>query len=77
MRAKGGRGKADHDITYKGVVVKIDYKVGNDYQKPDQIKYQQRIEKALGNYRLVHNMHELYEIIDKIDAGESLRGELF
>lgn len=74
MRAKGGRGKADHDIIYKGVNFKVDFKVGKDTQKPEQLKYQKRVEKAGGYYFLIHNMFELYAVIDWIDLHGNLQG---
>lgn len=77
MRAKGGQGKQDHVWVYKGVTVFIDYKVGNDVQKPEQAKVQERIERSGGVYLLVHSMEEVYTVIDMIDRGESLVGLKF
>jgi hypothetical protein len=67
MRAKGGQGKQDACWVYKGVVLFIDYKVGADFQKPEQAKVQQRIERSGGTYLLIHNMQEVYDTINLID----------
>lgn len=77
LRAKGGTGKQDTDILYKGVNFKVDWKVGNDTQSEEQYKYQKRIEAAGGLYFLMSSLHDLYAVIDRIDNGESLKGELF
>lgn len=68
--AKGGSGKADTDMVYLSVNVKIDWKVKGDKQKENQERYQKRIEAAGGNYRLVRNMEELYKIKELIEQGE-------
>lgn len=71
-RAKGGKGKMDTDFIYKGVNFKVDWKVGCDEQSPEQLKYQRKIEKAGGKYYLVHDMNELYKIVDWIDEHGNL-----
>jgi hypothetical protein len=46
----GTKGSADISATIAGRSVKIEVKVGRDYQRPDQIKYQRDIEKSGGLY---------------------------
>lgn len=76
-KAKGGTGKMDTDFIYKGVNFKVDWKVGNDTQKEHQKKYQAKIERAGGHYYLVHDMYELYRIIDRINEHGNLKCQLF
>lgn len=71
-RAKGGKGKMDTLIIYKGVSFLVDWKVGKDYQKEAQGKFQSGVESAGGVYLLLHSMHDLYAVIDWIDSGKDL-----
>lgn len=76
-KAKGGKGKMDTLIIYKGVTFMVDWKVNRDTQKDHQHEFQLGVESAGGIYLLLHSMNELYEVIDYIDAHRSLHGLKF
>lgn len=71
-RAKGGKGKQDHIWVINGKVWFIDFKVGADYQKEAQVKFQKRLEKAGGTYMLIHNPDEIFALLDEINLQQSL-----
>ena len=60
----GTKGTADISAIIAGKAVKIEIKIGRDKQSPDQIAYQQAVEKADGLYWVCHNFEEfLYQYI--------------
>jgi hypothetical protein len=71
-RAKGGRGKQDDVLIYKGKTYFVDYKVGKDTQKDDQKKVQNRIERAGGTYLLIHSIYDVYDLIDEANKAQEL-----
>lgn len=73
-KAKGGKGKMDTLIIYKGVTFMVDWKVNKDTQKDHQHDFQLGVEAAGGIYLLLHSMNELYQVIDWIDSHGSLKG---
>lgn len=75
--AKGGKGKQDLDIILNGVNVKLELKCGSDEQKPQQRKYQERVEKAGGVYVIIRTMSELFHICQLCLSGQSLHGLKF
>lgn len=74
----GRKGSADISATLKvthqgrtfGISVKIEAKVGRDFQKPDQKDYQQEIEMAGGLYWLCRSFAEFKAEYDKLMAGK-------
>jgi len=60
------RGSADISATIKGRSVKIEVKVGRDYQRQAQIAYQRDVEAAGGVYFIATNFQEFYEWYMKI-----------
>lgn len=58
------KGSADISATIAGRSIKIEVKM-KDKQSPEQVKYQQAIEQAGGEYWLVHNMTEFFEYYDR------------
>lgn len=54
------KGTADISATVQGRSVKIEVKIGKDRQSPDQVAYQQKIEKAGGVYIICKNFNDLY-----------------
>jgi hypothetical protein len=56
----GSRGSADISATIAGRSVKIEVKVGRDYQRPDQIKYQRDIEAAGGLYFIASTFEQFH-----------------
>ena len=56
----GSRGSADISATIAGRSVKIEVKVGRDYQRPDQIKYQRDIEKSGGLYFIASTFEQFH-----------------
>ena len=58
------KGTADVTATYLGRSIKIEVKAGNDVPSDHQLKEQARERAAGGIYEFVHNMHELYTLID-------------
>ena len=57
----GTKGSADISATIAGRSVKVEVKVGRDYQRPDQIKYQQSIEAAGGLYFIASTFELFYQ----------------
>jgi len=57
IKGTGTKGSADISAVIKGRAVKIEVKM-KDKQSPHQIKYQQSIENAGGQYWLVHDFDE-------------------
>lgn len=76
-RAKGGKGKQDIDATINGINVKLELKCPGDEQKPEQKKYQERVEAAQGFYIILRSMFELFTVVDMCNAGQSLKGVKF
>jgi len=56
----GSRGSADISATIKGKSVKIEVKIGRDYQRPDQVKYQRDIEAAGGLYFIASTFEQFH-----------------
>jgi hypothetical protein len=57
----GTKGSADISATIAGRSVKVEVKVGRDYQRPDQLKYQQSIERAGGLYFIASTFQQFYD----------------
>ena len=55
------KGTADISATIAGRSVKVEVKVGKDRQRPDQVKYQQAVERAGGVYIIVKSFDEFYQ----------------
>ncbi len=58
-------GSADISATIFGRSVKIEVKIGRDKQSPQQVKYQQDIEKAGGVYIIAKTLDSFLEWYDK------------
>ena len=56
----GSRGSADISATIAGKSVKIEVKIGRDYQRPDQVKYQRDIEAAGGLYFIASTFEQFH-----------------
>ena len=56
----GNRGSADISATIAGKSVKIEVKIGRDYQRPDQVKYQRDIEAAGGLYFIASTFEKFH-----------------
>lgn len=59
----GRRGSADISATINGRSVKIECKVGRDFQKPDQVAYQREVEEAGGIYVLCRHLDDIWPYI--------------
>jgi len=59
------KGTADVSATIKGRSVKIEIKIGKDYQRPAQAAYQKQIESAGGIYIIVKTFDEFYQWYQK------------
>lgn len=55
ITGQGTKGSADISATIEGRSVKIEVKVGNDFQRDEQKKYQIEIERAGGVYYIARN----------------------
>lgn len=60
INSSGQRGSADISATIKGRSVKIEIKIGKDFQSPAQKQYQSEIEAAGGIYLIVRDFHTFY-----------------
>jgi len=59
--ASGTRGSADISATIKGLSVKIEVKIGRDYQRPAQKEYQKQVEAAGGLYIIASTFEQFYQ----------------
>jgi len=53
-------GSADMSCTIKGRSVKVEIKIGKDFQKANQKIYQDQVEKAGGQYWIVKSFEDFY-----------------
>ena len=69
IKGTGTLGSADISATIPvfisgkkiGLSVKIEVKIGKDYQKSEQIKYEEDVKKAGGYYYIVKNFDDFYK----------------
>lgn len=70
----GVRGSADISATVCGRSVKIEIKVGNDRQRPEQIAYQRAIERAGGVYYVARDFTSFVGWFDQTFAVHHTQG---
>lgn len=61
LPTSGQKGTADISATIRGRAVKIEIKHGRDKQRPDQVAYQQEVERAGGVYLIIHSLSEFVQ----------------
>jgi len=66
LPTSGQKGTADISAVIRGRAVKIEIKAGRDKQRPDQVAYQQEIERAGGLYWICHSFDEFKMKYDSI-----------
>lgn len=56
------KGAADIQIRYNGRMYDVEIKIGKDRQRPDQIKYMERVRATGGVYEIVKTWDEFYRL---------------
>ena len=65
IKTSGQRGTADISMTYKGLSIKVEVKVGRDRQSEVQKAYQKSIEKAGGIYYVANDFQAFFDWFNK------------
>lgn len=72
IKSSTKKGTADIDCLINKKPVKLEVKIGKDYQKEHQKKEEDRIKKAGGYYFIVKTMDDFYKIYDEMFAETTL-----
>lgn len=56
------KGAADVQIRYNGKLYDVEIKIGSDRQRPDQVKYMNKVRATGGVYEIVKNWEQFYNL---------------